>query len=242
MIRQFETGVYERRVLAVHPIWEVDTDGRVYTTVRSNRYKPGDELIGCVDDSGYVRIGRNTKRAKLICTEFHGPRPSPKHEVAHRNDVKTDDRPANLYWATRQENANDALKNGKYLRGEQHPVSKWTDDDVREMRALYADNCCTLTELMDIYGDLCRSTTELIPILIGAHWKHIVVDQEQHEKILAALRRDRRRGFLINEGDVREIRALRENAWTIKALATKFGVSEPTISGICNRKRWVNIA
>lgn len=43
---------------------------------------------------------------RAICEAFHGPAPSPAHEVLHRNEDGTDNREDNLKWGTRKENHN----------------------------------------------------------------------------------------------------------------------------------------
>lgn len=49
----------------------------------------------------------------LICLAFYGPRPTPKHEAAHENGTRTDDRLVNLYWGTRSQNEQDKIRHGR---------------------------------------------------------------------------------------------------------------------------------
>lgn len=48
----------------------------------------------------------------LVCTAFHGARPTPEHEVCHWDDVKTNNHADNLRWGTRADNAADMARNG----------------------------------------------------------------------------------------------------------------------------------
>lgn len=48
----------------------------------------------------------NIKIHRAVCEAFHGPAPSKKHVVLHRNEDGTDNREANLRWGTRKENQN----------------------------------------------------------------------------------------------------------------------------------------
>lgn len=101
------------------PDWHADTDGRVY--------RDGLDVTPRRDQRGYFQVsiaGRSVKRAHLVCAAFHGPRPRPKNTprgwrglgVAHWNDIKHDDRPENLRWATIKENIADAQRNRRRSR------------------------------------------------------------------------------------------------------------------------------
>lgn len=58
----------------------------------------------------------------LVASAFHGERPENKQHCAHKNGVRNDNRPDNLYWATAKENSDDKDRHGTMLRGDKH----WT--------------------------------------------------------------------------------------------------------------------
>jgi hypothetical protein len=134
-------------------------------------------------DDGYVYDHGRTKRSVVICTIYHGPRPSPQHVCAHRNDIKDDDRSENLYWATPSQNAQDAIRNGKMkpwhpalrptpeqrARGERLP-HKLTEEDVLEIRSLHASGKYNMNELAYIYG---VSNTTIRKIVRRLKWAHV---------------------------------------------------------------------
>ena len=113
-----------------YPGWEADNNGDVYYD--------GRKVVGYEDDGYNYSFGR-VKRAILVCTAWHGPKPSNKDLCAHKNDVRTDDSPNNIYWATFAENSQDAVRNGHYsgwhpfleptyeqrARGERLPLLTW---------------------------------------------------------------------------------------------------------------------
>lgn len=93
--------------------------------------------------SGYLMVdlrapspGRNTLLvSRIVCQAFHGEPPTPKHEAAHENGVRDDNRAGNLMWKTRAENQADRLRHGTTSRGERCGMSKLTEDAVRAIRA-----------------------------------------------------------------------------------------------------------
>lgn len=70
---------------------------------------------------------------RLVCEAFHGLRPD-RHEVAHGNGVRSDNRADNLRWATRRENLLDKVRHGTQWRGESAPSAKLTERDVVAIR------------------------------------------------------------------------------------------------------------
>lgn len=100
---------YERRDVPGYPGWRADTDGRVWFNDIEPEMRTRDSW------GPYLVVkacDRWVKRATLVCLAFHDPRPPHKELCAHYNDVKDDDRPENLRWATHAENMADACRNG----------------------------------------------------------------------------------------------------------------------------------
>lgn len=62
--------------------------------------------------SGYMFIAGNIRVHQVVCTAFHGPQPQPKMVVDHIDTNRCNNRPENLRWLTRLENAlnNDATR------------------------------------------------------------------------------------------------------------------------------------
>ena len=67
------------------------------------------------------------------------------------NDVKTDNRIANLVWGTKAENTADAMRNGRNPRGESHGCAKLSEVDVLAIRQRRSDGD-TYASIGDSYG------------------------------------------------------------------------------------------
>lgn len=105
------------------------------------------ELLKLSIDSGgyqhvilYVDGKRVPKKVhRLVLEEFVGPPPDGT-EGCHNNGVRTDNRLNNLRWDTHGSNVRDRVAHGGYgtqPKGEDHPLARLSEADIREIRALY---------------------------------------------------------------------------------------------------------
>lgn len=125
--------------------YEVSDEGNV------RRSKPGQRpgrhypITGHVCAKGYVYVGivRDTDNKRvntavhvLVCSAFHGARPSPEHEVAHWDGDEANNRKQNIRWVTPKGNAEDRRRHGHDRIGEEQPNAKLKDADIPIIMAL----------------------------------------------------------------------------------------------------------
>lgn len=119
--------------------WEdryyVSDDGKIFSVFSKKILKAS------VNSYGYPSVhlaknGRATPRAVhlIMCEAFHGAKPGPRHQAAHNNGVRTDNRIENLRWATPKENQDDRKLHGTHCKGEANPIAKLTKEDVKNIR------------------------------------------------------------------------------------------------------------
>lgn len=141
----------------IAPWLEVSETGLLRRVEKGGSFRETD-LKGHLEATGYLSIGtfngpgqrvRSTIHV-LVCSAFHGPRPTPKHHAAHKNGIKTDNRADNLYWATPSQNAHDKVNAGVQV-GESHPNAKLSSSDVARIVALKAQGL-TGKEIGRIFG------------------------------------------------------------------------------------------
>lgn len=130
--------------------YEVSSMGRVRTLTKSKVHEAGYIFKLKPHKSGYVYaklVGYNGKRKShlvhcLMMQAFNPTPSSTKVEVNHIDGIKHRNVLSNLEWLTHQANilhARDVLKVWADNRGEKSGNAKLTDDDVREIRCLWAD-------------------------------------------------------------------------------------------------------
>jgi hypothetical protein len=125
------------RVISDAPEYVIHRDGTIIRVIARARTSAG-KVIKPWILNGYpaVCLRHNEKVLKrlvhrLVCAAFHGPQPSPKHEVAHNDGRPGNPHADNLRWATHRENEADKQRHGTKVR----TSAKLSEDQVRAIRA-----------------------------------------------------------------------------------------------------------
>lgn len=166
------------KIIERFPTYEVSNHGRVRRACDSllGNYKKG-RLLSPRYIAGYPavlflvgdpaeRVFKNFTIANLVCEAFHGPKPSPKHCVAHWDGNKKNSHYKNLRWATYAENSKDTIRHGKTFRGIRHRDAKLTPVKVRKLRKLM-EKGCPLRATARKYGVTYQALQE---IRAGRNW------------------------------------------------------------------------
>ena len=97
---------------------------------------------------GYLQVTLRADRRRrtvqihiAVCEAFHGPAPSPFHEVAHWDGKRSNNTPRNLRWATRPENVADRARHGRNTSGTRCHFAKLSEADVIDIRKRAAAGC-----------------------------------------------------------------------------------------------------
>lgn len=136
--------------------------------------KKGRILKASPDGKGYPFVtlcgdGQSQERVhQLACRAFHGPAPTPEHEVAHGDGDKTNASEGNLRWATRADNHKDKALHGTDFAGERHPMARLNESQVLEIRAALG---APLRALADKYG---VTKGNIFRIRAGLSWRHLL--------------------------------------------------------------------
>jgi len=163
---------------------------------------------------------------QVVALAFIGPQPTPAHEVAHWDGVRTNNVFTNLRWATPKENKSDTHRHGTHLEGQDCTNAKLTDEQVLEIRIL-RNQGWTLQKLSDHFGVVL---TNIGLICQGKTWKHLKLDYQGNTQVR------------LTKEDVIEIRGqLATGAATRHELANKYKVCYSTISHIFTRRIWKDV-
>lgn len=119
--------------------------------------------------SFYTDGGRYAQVNRSVCSAFHGPPPSRKHEAAHLDGDSGNNRPGNLVWATPVENASHKVGHGTVPRGSINGRARLSEDQVAKIIEQYAggDRSDVLAERFGV------SLSSIVMIARGVSWRHV---------------------------------------------------------------------
>ena len=170
----------EWRPVPGHPGYEASSLGRIRSMDRWVAYSNGHQhfhsgaILRPMRRGKYHRVNLGPTRGKavhvIICTVFHGKKPSKRHHVAHWNGNAHDDRAANLRWATPKQNKADDLRNGTRYQGSKCRQAILAEQDVIEIRRLRAVDGLTLQAIGNKY-EMTRS--RIWDVCFGRSWRHV---------------------------------------------------------------------
>jgi hypothetical protein len=157
-----------------HPAYFVCADGSVYSAKsgRIRRLKPQ------ADQDGYLHVVLSTdsrphtiKVQRLIAAHFLGPKPDGL-VICHNDGDQTNNAATNLRYDTQKSNIADIKAHGTEAppRGSLNGQARLTEDQVRELRALYAAGGATHRALGLRYG---ISREQARDIINRKAWRHV---------------------------------------------------------------------
>ena len=108
---------------------------------------------------------------RLVATSFLGPKPSPKHEVAHKDGNPVNNHHSNLYWATHKENMVDRTSHGTHFKpfGSLNGKAKLSLEKVREIKIRLRNGESTKT----IASDFLVTKAAIDSIKYGHSWGYV---------------------------------------------------------------------
>ena len=157
--------------------YEISSFGRLKSWLPIRNYAPapkhGNILNPTRDKDGYYKTvlrnngqRRSVRICVLVCSAWHGERPTKASVVRHLDGSKDNDTPDNLCWGTAKENSDDTLRHGTRVNGERVNTCKLTAQDVLNIRS----SPLSCTALAEIYPVNCSMISK---IRKRQNWAHL---------------------------------------------------------------------
>jgi len=122
-------------------------------------------------------VSRNSRRnilAHRFAYELEGGAVPDGMDVLHRCDNPRCCNPAHLFLGTQADNVSDMDAKGRRItpdrRGEGHGNARLTENDVKEIRSLYASRTMSQSELGRLFG---VTQVQISSIVRRESWRHI---------------------------------------------------------------------
>jgi hypothetical protein len=120
------------------------------------------------------KVIKNIYVHKLVAAAFVGMRPK-KHDINHKNGIKTDNRVENLEYCTRSENNIHAIENGLWKLGQNCYNSVLTNEQVIEIKKVLKRTEAFRGMVPAIARRYKVKRKVICAIKNGKSWKHIKV-------------------------------------------------------------------
>jgi hypothetical protein len=89
---------------------------------------------------------------RLVCMAFHGMPKSETLQVRHLDGDPENNLPTNLAWGTQEENWQDRKAHGHGCEGENHPMSKLSDEERSHIRWAVKKGLCSARLVARVLG------------------------------------------------------------------------------------------
>lgn len=178
-----------RSIAGYAGLYEVSDHGRVRSvdrrveyfdprsSIQTSRLAPGRPLRPGKERDGHLYVGlwkdgagRYFYVARLVALAFVGPEIA-NTEVAHWDGDRLNNRPGNLRWATRKENAADRERHGTRIYGEGSVVAKLSEADVVQIKYRIMNGESDIS----ISRDFAVTDSAIYAIRKGRSWRHVLV-------------------------------------------------------------------
>jgi hypothetical protein len=127
--------------------------------------------VGSLAMDGYGQLGinkRNLRAHRVAWEEAIGPIPEGM-KVLHKCDNKACVNVKHLFVGTQMDNIKDRDIKGRGIKGEQHKLSKLTENDVVSIKEMLRNNI----RVIDIAKKYGMSKCRISQIKCGTAWRHV---------------------------------------------------------------------
>jgi len=210
-------------------------------TARIRRVDKGNFLNPHLHNTGYMRVclcinGKTISAYVhiLMAETFLGERPN-RHDVNHKNGIKTDNHLSNLEYIDRKHHeyhTRHILKHSRNPIGEEHGNALLSEESVREIHSLYCTGKYTMNEIAQRYN---VHITTISSFLNGYSWKHLNLPKPpQRDYHLKGI--DNPKGKVTPDME-RQIQVSYDNGHAVQELTKQFNLGRTTIYRILRRSR-----
>lgn len=152
--------------------------------------------------------------------------------ICHKCDNRKCCNPLHLFMGTAKDNAEDMVKKGRQVKGEDHYCAKIKEETIPKIYEML-NREISGTEIAKKFGLGKGAVSNLVK---GKTWKHV-------KRVHLSFAAQNRKGGAkkLTSSDIKNIFELRAQGETYYAIGDIYGVDHSTIYKIIKRKRWKHL-